>query len=109
MIVITAYSDGRGTYQVSINGRELGAFRTPLFSAARLLLEEGHSPDEPIGLLHQGRDTISMRSTIGAAASMSVAEDDGGTRFVPYRPGPAARCPASPPATARQQPQMAAG
>jgi hypothetical protein len=61
--------------------------RTPLLSASRVLLTEGVNPETPITMNHQGSDVVSMRSTVGIAAGLTVIEKDSeAPRFAQYRP-----------------------
>ncbi|MHC2021457.1 hypothetical protein [Methylobacterium sp. CM6247] len=73
-------------FRVELNGRHLVTARTPLLAAARVLLAEGADPDTPISMSWAGSKTVSMRSTVGRAASLAIAEDDRGIRLVGYRP-----------------------
>jgi len=50
-------------------------------------MEEGADPETPITMSHEGSCIVSLRSTIGQAARLTVEESDtSGPRFVPYRP-----------------------
>lgn len=72
----------RGRFDMYFDGRYLGRSTTPLLTAARILLAEGLPPETPIEMRHQCSTTISLRSTIGAAAKLEVNNE----RFAPYRP-----------------------
>jgi hypothetical protein len=48
----------------------------PFFSAARVLQREGVSDETPISMTHHGSSTVSMRSTVGDAARLTVREND---------------------------------
>lgn len=64
--------------------------RTPFLAAARALIDRGHSPDMVLTMSHEGHDTVALRSTLRAAASLRVVENDtAGPRFGRYRPPPA--------------------
>lgn len=64
--------------------------RTPFLAAARALIDRGHSPDMVLTMSHEGDNTDSLRSTLGAAAGLRVVENDtAGPRFGRYRPPPA--------------------
>lgn len=66
--------------------------RTPFLSAARALIERGHSPDAVLTMSHEGSDTVALRSTLGAAAGLRVVENDtAGPRFGRYVPPPIGR------------------
>lgn len=75
-IIITAAPAGRGRYHASVDGRYICSTRQPFLDAARCLAAQGIDPSTPIALVHAGSDTISMRSTIGVAAGLSVEEGD---------------------------------
>jgi hypothetical protein len=82
-IVIKEYKRrGRFDFRLEETGRYLGRSSTPLLTAARILLAEGMPPETPIEMRHEGSITISLRSTIGAAAKLEVNNE----RFAPYRP-----------------------
>jgi hypothetical protein len=70
-----------------VTGRVLGAFSAPLCSSARVLLSEGVPSDTCLQMRHEGSETIALKSTVGAAARLTVKEDGGnGTpRFVRFR------------------------
>jgi hypothetical protein len=67
---------GQGRFAAMFAGRELCRSRTPLLTAARVLLEEGWSPDCPLHGSHEGSPIVALRSTIGAAARLTVWEPD---------------------------------
>ncbi len=86
---ITIVPVGRGRFAASIEGRTLPDYSTdPFLDAARLLLSEGVSPDEELTMSHQGSTIVSLRSTVGKAAKLTVVEGDRGTLFAKYRPFP---------------------
>jgi hypothetical protein len=63
--------------------------RTPFFAAARKLLEHGTVPDEDITMRHKGSDRLCLSSTVGAAAKLTVTEDERvGPRQGKYQPYP---------------------
>lgn len=77
-------------YEVRLGAELLVTSRTPLFAAARELEKRGHSPDTILIMCHAGSDTASLRSTLGAAAKLTVIENEtAGPRFSRYRPPPA--------------------
>ena len=50
-------------------------------------MKEGADPETPITLGHEGSAIVSLRSTIGQAARLTVEESEtSGPRFVRYRP-----------------------
>jgi hypothetical protein len=83
MITVIVDPIGLGRFRASLGDRVLCESRTPLLGAARVLLAEGVDPATPLAMRHRTSDTIAMRSTVGAAARLSV--DEYGPRFVPYR------------------------
>jgi hypothetical protein len=62
----------------------LKSSRQPLLDAARLFQAEGFSPDDRIVMRHAGADHDALSSTIGAAAKLTV-EEDNVTRFRGWR------------------------
>lgn len=85
---ITISPTGRGEHHVRLNDRLITTSYTPLFSAARILLDEGVPKDEHLTMTHEGSETICMRTTVGAAARLTVQDNSRGFGFRPYRPGP---------------------
>ncbi|WP_157934167.1 hypothetical protein [Microvirga ossetica] len=78
---------GRGRFSASIDGRVICESRTPLFDAARILYREGIPPETVIAMSHEGSQVVSMVSTVGKAAKLTVIErDDRGLTFETYRP-----------------------
>ncbi len=76
---------GRGCFVASVGGRALCESRTPVFRAGRVLLQEGISPDEPLIAFHEGSQIVSMTTTVGEAAQLTVIErDSGGIHIAPY-------------------------
>ena len=71
-IVIHPLSQGRDA--ALLDGRELCRSSTPFFAAARQLLAEGRDPSTLLSMRHEGSVTVSMRSTLGTAAGLTVAE-----------------------------------
>ncbi|MBN9442311.1 hypothetical protein [Bosea sp. (in: a-proteobacteria)] len=73
-------------YEARLGGDILTTSRTPFLSSARALLERGHSPDTVLTMSHAGEEIIALRGTIGAAAPLTVTENDtAGPRFARYR------------------------
>jgi hypothetical protein len=76
-------------YQARLNGIVVCRSRTPLLSAARVLLEVGYAPDTILTMTHAGSDTVSLRATLGSAAKLAVVENSReGPRFDRYQPRP---------------------
>jgi hypothetical protein len=74
-------------FSASVDGRTIvTASVTPLLDAARVLAAEGHDPATILVLRHAGSATDALRSTIGAAAKLTVVEEgDGAPRFRPWK------------------------
>lgn len=102
--ILVSPTDRAGMYRAEVDGRHVVTARTPLFAAARVLQDEGVSPETPLSMRWAGSEIDALRSTVGAAAALTVTEDAYGTRFATYRPGPGARMPSSTPASDRQRP-----
>lgn len=87
-INITAYPLGDGRFFAYLGNRPLcKASSTPFYSAARALLDEGVSPDTVLTMRHDGSSIVSLRSTVGQAAKLTVVEEDKkGLRVRKYRP-----------------------
>jgi len=84
---ITIRPLGRGRFAASVCRCPLCESKTPLFTAARIFQAEGIPDDTPITMTHEGSGIVSMRSTVGEAASRIVEETDKkGPRFKRYRP-----------------------
>lgn len=84
---ITIRPLGRGRFAASLGQRLLCQSKTPLLSAARILQAEGIPDDTPITMIHEGTSVVSVRSTIGKAASLIVEETNTrGPKFKTYRP-----------------------
>jgi hypothetical protein len=76
-----------GVYDMFLGDRCLGRRRTPLLSAARLLLAEGTDPAAIIAIGRTGK--VDLHGTVGACASLIVIEDESsGPKFAKYRPRP---------------------
>jgi len=87
-IVVTEVGPAR--FAARLGSELLGTFRTPLLSAARELQRRGVSESAPLVMRHDGSDIVVMRTTVGAAARLTVAERDrgNGPRFEPYNGPP---------------------
>jgi hypothetical protein len=84
---ITIRPLGRGRFAASLGQRLLCKSKTPFFTAARILQAEGLPDDTPITMTHEGSSIVSMRSTVGQAASLIVLETDKeGPKLKRYRP-----------------------
>jgi hypothetical protein len=62
---------------------------TPFCDGARALLAEGVRPDTRLVMRHEGSPHDTLRSTVGAAAGLTVADDKlGKPIFVGWKPKP---------------------
>src|SRR4051794_29488782 len=76
-------------YEARLDGAVVCRSRTPFFSAAHVLLKAGYAPDTVLTMIHEGADTVSLRSTLGSAAKLAVVENSReGPRFDRYQPRP---------------------
>ena len=75
-----------GQYSASLGSEVIVASsREPLLAGARALLAQGAHPDSIITTRHRGALGWALRSTVGAAARLTVRERArGGIRFAPY-------------------------
>ncbi|MFC6788266.1 hypothetical protein ACFQE0_00635 [Methylobacterium komagatae] len=85
---LTISPSGRGKHHARLGDRLITTSYTPLFSAARILLQEGVSGEETLTMTHEGSEAICMRTTVGTAARLTVQDDARGFGFRRYRPGP---------------------
>ena len=78
---------GRGQYSATtLGGRKIvAASRTPLLTAARVLLAKGLPPKAIIEMRRTGAVTWDLRAPIGLAAGLDVREGPYGPKFVRYR------------------------
>lgn len=92
IIVLTVRENDQrtGRFHAKVAGREVVTSRTPLLSAARALLAEGVPPETVLLMKHEGSDVVAMRTTVGAAAKLTVAERDRDSpRFTRWKAQPA--------------------
>jgi hypothetical protein len=74
-------------YEASVGGEVLCRSRTPLLSAARVLLSRGVDTNTELRMVRFGSDVTLMRSRLGDAAELTVIENDrAGPRFGKYEP-----------------------
>lgn len=79
---------GPGVFSAEADGVHLCQSKTPLLSAARILLKAGADPDEEL-TMSRADGVVAMRTTVGVAADLSVSErPEGGVRFGPVWEGP---------------------
>jgi hypothetical protein len=84
-----AYSTRGQLFDGKVDGRTVvKRSTTPFCDAARVLLAEGIKPDTVLVMRHAGSLADALRSTVGAAAGLTVADDKGGkpifTKWSPY-------------------------
>lgn len=80
---------GPGLFDAAVNGVHVCRSKTPLLSAARILLKAGADPKTEL-TMSRADGVVAMRTTVGDAAHWSVSEPEkSGVRFVPFseRPG----------------------
>src|SRR5689334_13888171 len=87
-IVIVVEHEPTGRSRASVDGIELCVSREPFLDAARVLLANGTPRDTPIVMRRHGSDVDCLRSTIRAAARLTVVEDGRGTRFARWKAPP---------------------
>jgi hypothetical protein len=84
-----AYS-GRGQlFDGSADGREVVTRSTqPFLDGARVLLGDGADPRTRMVMRHTRSDTDALRSTVGAAAQLTIGEGERPSIFRPWKPSP---------------------
>lgn len=87
---ITVKPKGKAQYEAyAPNGELICTSNTPFFTAARIMKAWGISDDTEITMSHKDSTIVSLRSTVGKAASLSVSEPDRGSiRVVPFEANP---------------------
>jgi hypothetical protein len=83
-IVVTARRKGR--YEAHLGERVLCTSKKPFFDAARRLIALGFDPGIALVMRHAGSETECLRSTIGAAAALTVEDTKYGPEFRPWKP-----------------------
>ena len=74
-IVPAAY----GRFTAWLGNREVCTSTEPLCETARILLAEGFNPKTVIEMYHAGSTTLALRARLGAAARLTVVDNDEGT------------------------------
>jgi hypothetical protein len=74
-------------FEARLEDRLLCTSATPLCDAARILLAEGCHPEAKIVMTHAESDVVSLHSTVGVAAGLTVQEA-GAPRFAKWQPNP---------------------
>jgi hypothetical protein len=80
----------RGIFDAWCNGELIcDQTRTPLLSAARVLLQRAANQNETLEVVRCGSDRVDMRASIRVAAKLTVKENrTESPRFIPYVPFP---------------------
>ena len=73
--IIVKPSELRHQFEASLEDRVLCTSQTPFCDSARILLKEGVNPDLPLIMRHLGSSTVALKSTVGIAAGLTVADD----------------------------------
>jgi hypothetical protein len=76
---------GAGKFAAGLDGRELYAIAKPFLDAARVLLAEGVDAETVLEMRHAGSNTLTLRSTVGTAAGLTVLEGDLRPRFARWQ------------------------
>jgi hypothetical protein len=81
-----AYSTRGQLFDGKVDGRSVvKRSPTPFCTAARVLLAEGIKPDTKLFMRHEGSPYDALRSTVGTAAKLTVADGSTGKPvFVPW-------------------------
>jgi hypothetical protein len=85
ILAIVVAPASAGKFTARLDGRELCCSTKPFLDAARVLLAEGVDPDTVIQMVHLGNNTLSLRSTVGAAAGLTILEGDLRPRFARWQ------------------------
>jgi hypothetical protein len=86
MITIVVSSANADYFYATIDGKVVCKSRTPFLTAARYLLAHGTHSRSKIRMVHANNlEEISLLSTVGAAAKLTVEEGDKPPRFRPWR------------------------
>jgi hypothetical protein len=102
-IIIAPIATQPGYFTARCDGRLLCRSRQPLLDGARELIASGYPADTIIVMRHAGSEIEALRSTIGAAALLRVAEGDrGAPRLRPWVARPLRQ--GSPPITPNDAP-----
>lgn len=85
-MLITISPAGRGRYHARLGQRHLCTSRNAFTDAARILAKEGVPPSTPLQQSREGGDTVDLISTVGAAARVTVLENERrGPVFIAHR------------------------
>jgi hypothetical protein len=69
-----------------LEGTELTRDKTPIYAAARTLLERGAPPTATLRMRHRGSTTISMTGVIGDLAKLTIVEGPSGPKVIRWLP-----------------------
>jgi hypothetical protein len=84
--LIVREHEKRATYDVYLGAERLCRSRTPLLTAARVLLARGIDGETRLGMWREGRSAPDMTATVGGAAALAISEDPvGGLRFRQFK------------------------
>lgn len=76
-------------YEASTGGEVLCQSKTPLLSAARVLMRRGVDPNTELRMVRFGSEMTLMRARLGDAAELTVIENDKASpRFGKYKEFP---------------------
>jgi hypothetical protein len=76
----------RGQFRAEVAGRIIvESSKQPFLDGARVLISEGYAPDIILEMWHANATAFALRSTVGAAAKLTV-QDDGAPRFRRWKP-----------------------
>jgi hypothetical protein len=75
--IVVVEHEKRGKFEAYIGGERVPIVvsNQPFYATARWLLAQGTDPETPIAMRHRNSPIVSMRSTVGRAAQLSVEED----------------------------------
>jgi len=85
-VASTPRRTGRYVARLGEKGRVLCISTKPFLDAARRLMDLGFDPSATLVMHHAGSETECLRSTIGAAATLTVEDTQYGPRFRPWKP-----------------------
>jgi hypothetical protein len=95
VLIVSPAINSKGTRATSVRGLLfdahldgrliVGRSTQPMLDGARRLLDEGYDPVRPLIMRRAGADHDALRSTIGAAAKLTVAEGERRPAFRPWK------------------------
>jgi hypothetical protein len=96
VLIVSPAINSKGTRATSVRGLLfdahldgrliVGRSTQPMLDGARRLLDEGYDPATPLVMRHAGASYASLRSTVGAAAKLTVRESTGKPSFTDWKP-----------------------